>query len=67
MLQQDGTKYKGNFVNGLEDGKGVMEDKDGVRYEGFFREGKKDGPFVETDREGKVIRRGVYEMGHLKQ
>ena len=33
----DGTKYKGHFVKGKEDGKGVLEDKNGVRYDGVFQ------------------------------
>ena len=52
MRLQDGTKYKGGFIDGLEEGKGIMEDKNGVRFEGFFRQGKKDGPFVEMDKMG---------------
>ena len=61
----DGTKYKGGFVNGLEEGSGVQEDKNGNRYEGFFKQGKKDGPFVETDKNGKLVRKGTYKMGRL--
>lgn len=61
----DGSRYKGHFVKGKEDGKGVLEDKDGVRYEGFFKQGKKHGAFVETDKNGNVIRKGVYKFGTL--
>jgi hypothetical protein len=61
-----GVKYKGSFVNGLEDGKGVQEDKDGTRFEGFFKQGQKNGPFVETDKNGKVVRKGIYKMGKLE-
>ena len=52
----DGTKYKGGFVNGMEEGNGIQEDKNGNRYEGFFKQGKKHGPFVETDKNGKVVK-----------
>lgn len=63
----NGTKYKGGFVNGLQEGNGVEEDKNGNRYEGFFKQGKKNGPFVETDSTGKVIRKGTYKFGRLEQ
>ena len=66
MRLQDGTKYKGGFIDGLEEGKGIMEDKNGVRFEGFFRQGKKDGPFVEMDKNGNVIRKGIYNFGRLE-
>ena len=33
-------KYKGHFVKGKEDGKGVLEDKNGVRYDGFSNKGR---------------------------
>ena len=62
---QNNIKYKGGFVNGLEEGSGVQEDKNGNRYEGFFKQGKKDGPFVETDKNGKLVRKGTYKMGRL--
>ena len=58
-------QYKGGFVDGLEDGHGVLIDKDGNRFEGFFKQGKKHGPFVETDKDGKVIKKGTYKMGRL--
>ncbi len=66
LIQTDGTKYKGGFVNGMEEGSGIQEDKNGNRYEGFFKQGKKHGPFVETDKNGKVIRKGTYKMGRLE-
>jgi hypothetical protein len=65
LILVSGVKYKGHFLNGLEDGKGIQEDKDGHRYDGFFKQGKKDGPFVETDRNGKVVKKGTYSMGKL--
>lgn len=66
MTLTNGTKYKGSFVNGMEDGNGVQEDKDGNRFEGFFKQGKKHGPFVETDKDGNVIRKGTYKFGALQ-
>jgi len=59
-------KYKGGFVNGLEEGKGIQEDKDGNRYEGFFKQGKKHGPFVEKNSKGEVTRKGTYKFGRLE-
>ena len=67
LILVNGTKYKGGFVNGLEEGKGIQEDKDGHRYDGFFKQGKKHGPFVETDKTGKIIRKGTYKFGRLEQ
>ena len=55
-------KYKGGFVNGLEEGKGIQED----RYEGFFKQGKKHGPFVEKNSKGEVTRKGTYKFGRLE-
>ena len=66
LIMTDGTKYKGGFVNGMEEGNGIQEDKNGNRYEGFFKQGKKHGPFVETDKNGKVIKKGTYKMGRLE-
>ena len=54
LVQTDGTRYKGHFLNGLEDGHGIRIDKDGVRMEGNFKQGKKDGEFTETDASGNV-------------
>ena len=66
LIMTDGTKYKGGFVNGMEEGNGIQEDKNGNRYEGLFKQGKKHGPFVETDKNGKVIKKGTYKMGRLE-
>ena len=62
----DGAIIYGGFVNGMEEGNGIQEDKNGNRYEGFFKQGKKHGPFVETDKNGKVIKKGTYKMGRLE-
>ena len=53
------------FVDGLEEGSGVQEDKNGNRAEGFFKQGKKDGPFVEKDKDGNIIRKVTYKMGRI--
>ena len=66
LILTDGTKYKGGFVNGLEEGSGVQEDKNGNRYGRFLQtRQEKDGPFVETDKNGKLVRKGTYKMGRL--
>ena len=65
MRQKDGTKYKGNFVNGQKDGEGIQEDAEGIRYKGGFKEGKKHGDFIETDANGNEIRRGIFNNGRL--
>ena len=39
----EGNLYKGNFVNGLYDGYGVMEYATGTVYEGTWKEGKWEG------------------------
>lgn len=39
-IKQDGSKYEGNFKNGIRDGWGVFQWLDGPRIEGFWKEGK---------------------------
>ena len=39
----DGTRYVGQVVNGLAEGKGIIYYHDGDRYEGEWRNDKKDG------------------------
>ena len=63
LTNADGSRYKGQFVKGKEEGRGVLVDKNGVRHEGFFKQGRKHGAFIETDKEGKVIRKGTYKFG----
>jgi hypothetical protein len=62
----NGNKYRGNFVDGLEHGEGLAEDKDGYRYEGSFSAGKRHGTFVVKDSTGNVVRTCEYTMGQLK-
>ena len=59
-------KYKGSFVNGLEEGKGVLIDKEGHRHEGTFKGGKRDGDFIEYDVDGKVVKKTRYKNGFLQ-
>ena len=60
---QNGRKYSGGFVEGLEHGAGVATDIDGMRYEGVFIEGQRNGKFVVKDAEGNVLRECVYSLG----
>ena len=62
----NGNKYRGNFVDGLEHGEGLAEDKDGFRYEGNFSAGKRHGVFTVKDSTGTVVRTCEYIMGQLK-
>jgi hypothetical protein len=65
----DGTKYTGEFENGLCHGLGVMTFADGSKYEGEFYQGKYNnlGVFTRCDRmkfegefkDGKVNGRGL--------
>ena len=38
-----GNEYKGEFKNGVKDGKGIMYYKSGYVYEGDWKKGKRDG------------------------
>ena len=60
MSLADGTKFKGSFINGVVDGKGVVEESDGTRLEGVFKEGFRTGTFTVKDKTGKKIRTIVY-------
>ena len=65
----DGSKYIGQVVNGLTEGKGTWYEINGDRYEGEFKNGKAEGKgiyyfkngdiyegdFTNTNREGKGI------------
>ena len=69
LLLNDGTKYMGEFENGLCHGLGVMTFADGSKYEGEFHQGKYNGlgVFTRCDRmkyegefkDGKVLGRGL--------
>ena len=57
---QDGTKFKGTFVNGERNGKGILVDKDGTRYEGNFENNNKEGVFVVKDKDGNITGKYTY-------
>jgi hypothetical protein len=69
LILNDGTKYIGEFENGLCHGLGVMTFADGSKYEGEFINGKFNGLgiFTRCDRmkyegefkDGKVLGRGL--------
>ena len=43
MINSDGSKYTGSFVNGKPHGQGVLEYRNGDKYEGSFAEGLSHG------------------------
>lgn len=64
---KDGSVYTGSFVDGKEDGSGVVIDKKTeTDSEGFFKMGKRHGAFIETNSAGNVIRKGVYKYGNIE-
>ena len=66
MLFISGEKYVGEFLKGLEHGKGVHYDADGKRSEGTFKEGKRDGLFIDYDVNGQEVGRTTYVQGLKK-
>ena len=50
----DGSKYIGEVVNGLAEGKGIYCWKSGSRYEGEWRNGKKEGKGILYFNEGSL-------------
>jgi hypothetical protein len=63
LRMNDGRRYSGGFLDGLEHGAGVAIDADGLRYEGVFDEGQRNGKFVVKDADGNVLRESVYSLG----
>ena len=59
LCLKDGTKYRGEFVNGFYQGHGVMSHPDGSLYEGGFDGGKYCGHGVYRNNEGVVYEVGV--------
>ena len=43
LTENDGTKYSGEFKEGLPNGFGVQEDPNGIRYSGNWVNGLRDG------------------------
>jgi len=61
-------KYKGGFVDGLEDGQGVQIDKEWLNRftRAFLKPGKKNGLLWKQIKDGKVIKKGTYKFGRLQ-
>ena len=66
LRMADGSKFKGQFKNGMKNGKCVEEDANGVRFEGYYENDLRNGAFVEKDKNGSIIRRGTYRRGKLE-
>ena len=66
LRTKDGSKYKGNFKDGMKNGKFIEENSDGLRFEGTYVNDIRDGAFVEKNRNGNIIRKGVYRMGRIE-
>lgn len=60
---QDGTIYKGDFLNGLRHGNGIMLFSNGAVYEGEFQYGQRSGLGVYTYETGHVYQ-GQFEGNH---
>ena len=70
LIGIDGTRYVGQVVNGLPEGKGIEYYPNGGRYEGDFRNGKKEGKGIEYYpngeryegdwKNGKMEGKGIY-------
>jgi len=43
MIRADGEKYKGDWKNGVREGKGVETSTKGITYEGDFKNDKMHG------------------------
>ena len=52
LISIEGTRYVGQVVNGLPEGKGIMYYNDGDRYEGDFRNGKQEGKGIYYHNDG---------------
>ena len=63
----DGSKFKGQFINGRRNGPAVEEDKNGNRFEGSYVDDRRDGRFVEKDANGNVTAQGNYTRGHREE
>ena len=71
MINTDGSKYTGSFVNGKSHGQGVLEYRNGDKYEGSFSEGLSHGYGTYSWSNGDVYQgefsRGMkHGNGHIK-
>jgi MORN repeat len=58
MTFNDGTEYKGSWVNGKYDGHGRMDLYTGASYDGEWRAGKRHGNGIMTYEDGTVVNDG---------
>ena len=53
---KDGSIYKGDFVKGLREGKGIWINEHGDRYEGPFRKDKKNGIGTTKNKKSQIYK-----------
>ena len=58
QINKDSSRYDGDFVANLKDGKGVMQYKDGIVYTGDWKKDKREGKGEIKDKTGKIIYSG---------
>ncbi len=63
MVWRDGTRYEGNWVNGVMQGYGVMTWPNGARYSGGYANGRRQGRGVYTWPNGASYK-GEYMQGN---
>lgn len=63
-FDQNNNKYRGNIINGLFDGRGILYDKydNSIIYNGYFKKGKQDN-FGKLYRNGELIYEGFFSEG----
>ena len=58
LVQSDGEKYEGQFVDGFFEGQGIYYWNDGRKYEGTFQKGQPKGEGNFFSRRQKLSRPG---------
>lgn len=58
QINKDSTRYDGDFIANLKDGKGVMQYKDGMVYTGDWVKDKRQGKGEIKDKNGAIIYSG---------
>lgn len=63
-FDKNNNKYRGNIINGLFDGRGILYDKydNSIIYNGYFKKGKQDN-FGKLYRNGNLIYEGFFSEG----